>query len=383
MSWNVKSLNYRVKRKKELKELFTSASILTLPDPTRQFIVEVDASNLGVGVVLSQHNPRGNRLHPCAFFSHRLTPVEQNYSAGERELLGIKLALEEWHHWLEGAELPFIVWTDHKNLEYLQTAKSLNPRQACWVLFFGRFRFALSYLPGAKNGKPVALSCQFTAMDEGPTVEPLRSQVLQWCHNSRLFCHPRTTSTMAVSCFDHVHPFMETLFPDGCGLFQQDNAPCHKAEMVQEWFDDHNNQFEELTPPPNSPDLNPIQHLWDVLDKQVRSMEAITSQLTGLKGSAANILVSDPTAHLQGSSGVHASMGIFTAPVKGVYYFTFVLFNPNNLPTGVALMKNTESIVLATDNEPGADTEDTATNSVSLLLEEGDQVYMELMENRK
>ncbi|KAK3558608.1 hypothetical protein QTP86_021665 [Hemibagrus guttatus] len=106
---------------------------------------------------------------------------------------------------------------------------------------------------------------------------------------------------------DHVHPFMETLFPDGCGLFQQDNAPCHKAEMLQEWFDEHNNRFEVLTPPPNSPDLNPIQHLWDVLDKLVPSMEARTSQLTGLKGSAANILVSDTTAHLQGSSGVHAS----------------------------------------------------------------------------
>ncbi|KAK3560178.1 hypothetical protein QTP86_034671 [Hemibagrus guttatus] len=48
---------------------------------------------------------------------------------------------------------------------------------------------------------------------------------------------------------------------------RQDNAPCHKAKMVQEWFDDHNNQFEELTWPSNSPDLNPIQHLWDVLDK--------------------------------------------------------------------------------------------------------------------
>ncbi|KAK3523811.1 hypothetical protein QTP70_010172 [Hemibagrus guttatus] len=78
-----------------------------------------------------------------------------------------------------------------------------------------------------------------------------------------------TRSTYLSIAADHVHSFMETLFPDGCGLFQQDNAPCHKAEMVQEWFDDHNNQFEELTPPPNSPDLNPIQHLWDVLDKQV------------------------------------------------------------------------------------------------------------------
>ncbi|KAK3509804.1 hypothetical protein QTP70_011627 [Hemibagrus guttatus] len=67
-----------------------------------------------------------------------------------------------------------------------------------------------------------------------------------------------------------------------CGK-EQDNAPCHKAEMVQEWFDDHNNQFDVLTPPPNSPDLNPIQHLWDVLDKQVRSMEAPPHNLQDLK----------------------------------------------------------------------------------------------------
>ncbi|KAK3560338.1 hypothetical protein QTP86_006422 [Hemibagrus guttatus] len=118
-----------------------------------------------------------------------------------------------------------------------------------------------------------------------------------------------TRSTYLSIVADHVHPFMETLFPDGCVLFQQDNAPCHKAEMVQEWFDDHNNQFEVLTPPPNSPDLNPIQHLWDVLDKQVRSMETPPYNLQGPKGSAANILVPDPTAHLQGSSGVHSLTG--------------------------------------------------------------------------
>lgn len=69
--------------------------------------------------------------------------------------------------------------------------------------------------------------------------------------------------------------------------------------------------------------------------------------------------------------------------MKGVYYFIFVLFNPHNLSTAVALMKNEQSIVVASDNEPGADTEDTATNSVSLLLEKGDRVYMELLENRK
>ncbi|KAK3572875.1 hypothetical protein QTP86_009313 [Hemibagrus guttatus] len=56
-----------------------------------------------------------------------------------------------------------------------------------------------------------------------------------------------------------------------------------KNKMLQEWFDERNNQFEVLTWPPNSPDLNPIQHLWDVLDKQVQSMEAPSRNLQDLK----------------------------------------------------------------------------------------------------
>ncbi|KAM9740435.1 uncharacterized protein ACNS7B_011878 isoform 2-T2 [Menidia menidia] len=51
-----------------------------------------------------------------------------------------------------------MVWTDHRNLEYLKTARRLNPRQARWALFFGRFNFSLSYRPGSKNVKPDALS---------------------------------------------------------------------------------------------------------------------------------------------------------------------------------------------------------------------------------
>lgn len=62
---------------------------------------------------------------------------------GDRELLAVKLALEEWRHWLEGTEQPFLVWTDHKNLEYFRSAKRLIPRQARWALFFARFNFSL------------------------------------------------------------------------------------------------------------------------------------------------------------------------------------------------------------------------------------------------
>ena len=90
-------------------------------------------------------------------------------------------------------------------MEYIRSAKGLN-----WSLFFDRFNFTLSYRPGSCNVKPDALSRQFPACPD-ETVEPstlnqpapspcppdrllvpapLRSDVLQWGHASRLTCHP-------------------------------------------------------------------------------------------------------------------------------------------------------------------------------------------------
>ncbi|KAG1927234.1 retrotransposable element [Pimephales promelas] len=144
-----------------LKTLFTTAPILLTPDVSRQFIVEVDASEVGVGAVLSQRSAADGKVHPCAFFSHRLSPAERNYDVGNRELLAIRLALGEWRQWLEGSTVPFLVWTDHRNLEYIRSAKRLNARQARWALFFTRFDFSISYRPGSKNVKPDALSRLF------------------------------------------------------------------------------------------------------------------------------------------------------------------------------------------------------------------------------
>lgn len=59
--------------------------------------MEVDASDTGVGVALSEWNPTDQKLHPCAFFSCHLSPAEQNYDVGNRELLALVLALQEWH----------------------------------------------------------------------------------------------------------------------------------------------------------------------------------------------------------------------------------------------------------------------------------------------
>ncbi|KAK3537964.1 hypothetical protein QTP70_024792 [Hemibagrus guttatus] len=154
-----------------LKDSFTTAPILCHPDPDRPFVVEVDASRSGLGAV--------------------------NYDVGNRELLAIKAALEEWRHRLEGARHPFQVLTDHRNLEYLCGAKCLNPRQARWALFFTRFQFTVSYRPGCNNGKAGALSPQFeVAGDSGqpdlilPTtalLAPVRWDLVQ----KELYCQRR------------------------------------------------------------------------------------------------------------------------------------------------------------------------------------------------
>jgi hypothetical protein len=83
------------------------------------------------------------------------------------ELLAIKLALEKWRHWLEGAQHPFTVLTDHKNIQYLQEAKCLNPRQTRWALFNTSFNFQISHRPGDKNGRANALS-QIHAPEDSP-----------------------------------------------------------------------------------------------------------------------------------------------------------------------------------------------------------------------
>ncbi|KAL0164905.1 hypothetical protein M9458_040658, partial [Cirrhinus mrigala] len=142
---------------KTLCNLFTTAPVLTHPNPDKPFVVEVDASNVGVGAVLSQRGPDG-KLHPCSFFSRKFNPTQQRYGVGDRELLAIKWALEEWRHWLQGGGDPFTVWTDHQNLTVIRQTKQLNPRQARWALFFEHFNFQLSYRPGSKNSKADAIS---------------------------------------------------------------------------------------------------------------------------------------------------------------------------------------------------------------------------------
>lgn len=140
----------------------------------------MDASNTGAGVgaILSQRHGNPVKMFPCAFHSRKLNSAECNYDVGDRELLAMKAASEEWRHWLEGARQPFTVLTDHRNLKYIRSAKRLNARQARWSLFFSRFNFKITYRPGSKNGKADALSRQFDSPSEPSKPEPILPSTL-------------------------------------------------------------------------------------------------------------------------------------------------------------------------------------------------------------
>lgn len=131
-------------------------------------------------------------VHPRVFFSPIASPLQSETMILAIENCWPLFALEEWRHWLEGSKVPFLVRTDHKNLEYIHTAKRLSSRQAHWSLFFSRFNFTLSFHAGFKNAEPYALSHIFplssNPVKPGNVLPSLCSLVLQWGHSSQLFC---------------------------------------------------------------------------------------------------------------------------------------------------------------------------------------------------
>ncbi len=88
---------------------------------------------------------------------------------------------------------------------------------------------------------------------------------------------------------DHVHPFMTTVYPSSDGYFQQDNAPCHKAQIISDWFLEHDNEFTLLNWPPQSPDLNPIEHLWDAVEREIRIVDVQPTNLQQLRDAIMSI----------------------------------------------------------------------------------------------
>ena len=105
----------------ELKMRLITASILGHFFLDRETIVETDASDFALGLVLSQFKDK--RLHPVTFHSRKLSDAERNYQIHDKELLTILQAFKEWPHYLVGTKDPITVYTHHQNLQNFLTTK--------------------------------------------------------------------------------------------------------------------------------------------------------------------------------------------------------------------------------------------------------------------
>jgi hypothetical protein len=128
---------------KKMKQVMTSCLVLALPDYTQPFVLECDASGIGIGAVLMQSG------HPIAFESSKLRESEQHYSIYDKEMLAIMHALTKFRQYLVGNR--FKVKTDHNSLKFLMEQKELSERQQKWISKIQAYDFEIEYVKGKNN----------------------------------------------------------------------------------------------------------------------------------------------------------------------------------------------------------------------------------------
>ena len=134
----------------EVKRLLTSESLLVHYDPSKE---ACDASQYGLGAVLSHHGPNGQE-QPVAYASRSLGAAEKNYSQLEKEGLAIIFGIKRFHQYLFGRR--FSILSDHKPLQHIFNETSSTPTMASariqrWALLLGGYDYTISYRPGEQH----------------------------------------------------------------------------------------------------------------------------------------------------------------------------------------------------------------------------------------
>ena len=130
-----------------IKNSLTSAPVLKFPDLQLQFIVQVDASNIGIGGVLMQNHGVGEQ--PVAYMSQKLNKQQQNWNATEKECFAVVSAIRKWNHYVAGQE--FIVRTDHHALCWLNRKCNSNPKLNRWRMDLQQYTFTIEHVKGRQN----------------------------------------------------------------------------------------------------------------------------------------------------------------------------------------------------------------------------------------
>ena len=136
-----------------IKHKLTHAPLLALPNFSKTFEIECDASGVGIGAVLMQEG------RPLAYFSEKLNGAALKYPTYDKELYALVRTLETWQHYLWPKE--FVIHTDHESLKHLKGQHKLNKRHARWVEFIETFLYVIRYKQGKENVVADALSRRY------------------------------------------------------------------------------------------------------------------------------------------------------------------------------------------------------------------------------
>ena len=141
-------------------QVLLSNPVLHSVDFSKPFILQVDASDVGVGAVLSQLDD-----HLVAYCSRKLLPREQKCSVIEKECLAIKLSVEAFQVYLLGRE--FLIETDHRALQWLANFHMSNCGLTRWSLALQPFNFRVRHRRGCENANADAHSQLLAKEKEG------------------------------------------------------------------------------------------------------------------------------------------------------------------------------------------------------------------------
>ncbi len=154
---NQKSFTWTVEAEtafRALKTALISAPILGYPKQEGQLIVDTDASNFGVGAVLSQIQDGQERV--LAYYIRVLSPQERNCCVTRREILAVVKGVQHFHHYLYGR--PTLVRTDHAALRWLFAFRHPEGQLARWLQRLQEYDLTIQYRPGAQHLNADAMS---------------------------------------------------------------------------------------------------------------------------------------------------------------------------------------------------------------------------------